>query len=201
VQGDPAPAPLRVSVTSLTQVVTVQSEVDWLRVLLATLAANGDVQIVADPSRLAPGIRRGTVRIGPVGVEVAVTVLAAAPLLVAVEPARVAIGTDDTEIMVRGSGFTNRTMVQLQTVPWGLTPVRFVDSTTLRFTLPKTYFSAEFNHSITVQNPDSAVSKPVSLAVGRPAPAIASRGVVSAASYAGDVISPGEILTIFGENF
>jgi len=201
VQGDLPPAPLRVSVTSLTQAITVQAEVDWLRVLPATLAANGDVQIMADPSRLAAGIHRGAVRIGPVGVEVAVTVLAAAPLLAAVEPARVAIGTDDTEIMLRGSGFTNRTAVQLQTVPWGLTPVRFVDSTTLRLMLPKAYFSAETNHSITVQNPDSAVSKPVSLAVGRPAPSIAAKGIVSAASYAGDVVSPGEILTIFGENF
>ncbi|MFN0103959.1 MAG: IPT/TIG domain-containing protein [Bryobacteraceae bacterium] len=87
------------------------------------------------------------------------------------------------------------------TVPWLLSPVRFVDATTLRFTLPKPYFSAEYNHSITVSNPDSAVSKPVSLAVGRPAPSIASRGIVSAASFAGDVISPEEIITLFGENF
>ena len=40
----------------------------------------------------------------------------------------------------------------------------------------------------------------MSLAVGRSAPSIASKGIVSAASYAGDVISPGEILTIFGQN-
>lgn len=201
VVGDPLPAPLRLSVSGLTQSVAIQSAVDWLRPSPTTLAASGTVQIQPELSRLGPGTYRGVVRVGPVDVDVATTILAAAPLLSAVEPARIAIGTDDTEITLRGTGFTNRTTVQLQTNLWQLTPIRFIDSTTLKLTLPKTYFSAEFNHSITVQNPDSAASKPVSLAVGRPAPSIAAKGIVSAASYAGDVISPGEILTLFGENF
>jgi uncharacterized protein (TIGR03437 family) len=201
VQGDPPAAPLRLTIASLTQSVTIQSDVDWLRPFPTTLAGNGSVQIQPELSRLAPGTYRGVVRIGPVNVDVAATILAAAPLLSAVEPARIAIGTDDTEITLRGTGFTNRTTVRLQTNLWQLTPIRFIDSTTLKLTLPKTYFSAEYNHSITVQNPDSAFSKPVSLTVGRPAPAIAAKGIVSAASHAGDVISPGEILTLFGENF
>ena len=182
VQGDPVPGPLRLTISSLTQSVTIQSDVDWLRPSPTALAANGTVLIQPDLSRLAPGVYRGVVRIGPVNVEVAATILAAAPLLSVVEPARIAIGTDDTEITLRGTGFTNRTTVQLQTNPWQLTPIRFIDSTTLKLTLLKAYFSAEYNHSITVQNPGSAISKPVSLAVGRPAPAIAAKGIVSAAS-------------------
>ena len=196
VQGEIVPPAQPVTVNAA---VVASAEEPWLRVT-QSLA----VSIV--PAGLAPGIYRGTVRLTPASgvagsVPVTLNVLAAAPLLSAVEPARVAIGADDTEITLRGTGFTNRTTVQLQTVLWLLSPVRFVDATTLKLTLPKTYFSAEYNHSITVQNPDSAISKPVSLAVGRPAPAIASKGIVSSASYAGDVISPGEILTIFGENF
>lgn len=201
VQGDPSPAPLRLTVASLTQSVTIQSDVDWLRPFPTTLATNGTIQIQPELGRLTPGTYRGVIKIGAVNVDVSATIQAAAPILSSVDPARVPIGTDDTEITLRGAGFTNRTTVQLQTVPWQLTPIRFIDPTTIKFTLPKTYFSAEFNHSITVQNPDSAISKPVSLAVGRPAPNIANKGIVSAATYSGDVISPGEILTIFGQNF
>ncbi|MFN0103387.1 MAG: IPT/TIG domain-containing protein [Bryobacteraceae bacterium] len=198
VQGDSLPVAQLVTVNGASGLVASTVEA-WLRVT-PSLA----VSVV--PAGLAPGIYRGTVRLTPPTgvagtVSVTLNVLAAAPLLTAVEPARVAIGTDDTEITLRGSGFTNKTTVQLATLPWLLSPVRFVDSTTLRLTLPKPYFSAETNHSITVSNPDSAVSKAVSLAVGRPAPSIASRGIVSAASFAGDVISPGEIITLFGENF
>jgi uncharacterized protein (TIGR03437 family) len=82
-----------------------------------------------------------------------------------------------------------------------LSAIRLVNSSTLRLTLLKSFFEGEYNHVFTVKNPDSAVSKPVSLAVGRPAPNITNKGILSAASYAGDVISPGEILTLFGENF
>ncbi|OYW10721.1 MAG: hypothetical protein B7X34_04255, partial [Acidobacteriia bacterium 12-62-4] len=198
VQGESAPAAQAVTASAAGGLVASAVE-PWLRVTPAL-----SVSVV--PAGLAPGVYRGTIRLTPPNgvpgtIVVTLNVLAAAPVLSAVEPSRVAIGADDTEITLRGAGFTNRTTVQLQTIPWLLSPVRFVDSTTLKLTLPKPYFSAEYNHSITVQNPDSAISQPVSLAVGRPAPAIAAKGILSAASYAGDVISPGEILTLFGENF
>jgi len=206
VQGDTAPLTAPVTIGGLNGQVFSAVSVAWLRVTPSSLGVSGTLTVSVDAGGLAPGVHQGAVRLTPTSGEamsigVNLTVLAVAPTLSGVAPALVPVGTDDTEITLRGTGFTNRTTVQLQTVPWGLTPVRFVDSTTLRFTLPKPYFSAEYNHSITVQNPESAISKPVSLAVGRPAPAIAAKGIVSAASYAGDVISPGEMLTIFGENF
>jgi hypothetical protein len=206
VQGDALPAAVAATVSGLTGSLVLSSVETWLRVTPGALAGPGAISIGVNPTGLAPGVYQGTVRLTPAAgtagtVEVVLTVLAAAPLLTAVEPGRVAIGSDDTEITLRGIGFTNRTTVQLDTIAWMLTPVRFVDATTLRLTLPKMSFSAEYNFSITVSNPDSAVSKPVSLSVGRPAPSIAAKGIVSAASYAGDVISPGEILTLFGENF
>jgi len=206
VQGDAPPAAAPIAIGSLTGQVFAAPSVPWLRVTPAGLGVSGTMTVSADPSGLPPGVYQGSIKLTPstgdaTSVDVTLTVLAQAPILSAVSPALVPVGTDDTEITLRGSGFTNKTTVQIATVPWVLSPVRFVDSTTLRFTLPKPYFSAETNHSITVQNPDSVLSKPVSLAVGRPAPAIAAKGIVSAASFAGDVISPGEIITIFGENF
>ena len=206
VQGEAPPATVAISVTGLTGQVFAAPSVAWLRVSPLGLGVSGTMSVSVDTSALPPGVHQGSIKLTPstgdgTSVEVTLTVLAQAPNLSAVSPALVPVGTDDTEITLRGSGFTNRTTVQIATVPWVLSPLRFVDSTMLRFTLPKAYFSAETNHSITVQNPDSAVSKPVSLAVGRPAPLIAAKGIVSAASYVGDVISPGEILTLFGENF
>ena len=206
VKGDAPPPASPITISGLTGQIFATLSVPWLKATPMGLGVSGTITVSVDPSALAPGAHQGTVRLTPstgeaVVVDVTVSVLAAAPGLSAIQPALVPTGSDDTEITLSGTGFTNRTTVQIQTVLWQLTPIRLIDSTTLKFTLPKTYFSAEYNHSITVQNPDSAVSKPVSLAVGRPAPAIAAKGIVSSASYAGDVISPGEILTIFGENF
>lgn len=206
IKGDPAPPPVALGITGLNGQVFATVSDGWLRVTPAGLGVSGTMSVSVDASTLMPGVYQGSIKLTPssgeaTSVGIVLTVLAAAPGLFSVEPAHVAIGTDDTEITLRGSGFTSNTSVQLATVPWLLSPVRFVDSTTLRFTLPKLYFSGEANHSITVQNPDSAASAPVSVSVGRPPLAIAPRGIVSAASFTGDVISPGEILTIFGENF
>ena len=205
-QGEPVPPPLPLVISNLNGQVFAAPTVTWLRVSPAGLGVSGTIAVTVNPAGLAPGLHTGSIKLTPTTgeaatIDVGLTVLAAAPRLQQVEPPLVPVGADDTEITLRGSGFTSGTTVQLQTIPWLLSPVRFVDSTTLKLTLPKPYFSAEYNHSITVQNPDSAVSQPVSLTVGRPAPAIAPNGILSAASYAGDVISPGEILTLFGENF
>lgn len=205
VKGETAPASAEIGITDLTGQVFAMVSDNWLRVTPAGLGVSGKMSVSVDASALAPGVYQGMIRLAPsagdvVTVGVTFTVLATAPVLRSVEPGRIDVGTDDTEITLRGSGFTSKTSVQLNTVPWMLSPVSFVDAGTLRFTLPKLYFSGETNHSITVQNPDSAASAPVPLTVGPPAPAIAANGIVNAASYAGGVLSPGEMLTIFGEN-
>ena len=183
-QGESVPPAQTVGVNGAVNGLVATAIEPWLRVTPA-------LAVSMNPSGLTPGIYRGMVRLTPptgVAGTVAVTlnVLAAPPILTAIEPARLSIGSDDTEITLRGSGLSNKTTVQVQTLPWVLSPVLFVDSSTLRFRIPKPYFSGETSYSITVQNPDSAISKPASLAVGRPAPAIAAKGIVSAASFAGD---------------
>jgi hypothetical protein len=197
VQGEGAPLPQTFTVSVAGVVASIAEP--WLRV-------TPGYSVSVNPAGLAPGVYRGSVRLTPpsgVAGAVAVTlnILAAAPELLAVEPGRVAVGTDDLEITLRGNGFTAATTIQIDGNPWMLSAIRLVNGSTLRLTLLKSFFEGEYNHIFTVKNPDSAVSKPVSLAVGRPAPSIAAKGIVSAASYAGDVISPGEILTLFGENF
>ena len=206
IQNGPSPMPVSLAVEGLTQSATVQSSDSWLSVAPGTLAASGMLQLSVDPSTLRPGVSRAVVRLTPASgvpaiVNVSVSVLSPAPLLSSVEPAGVPIGSDDTEITLRGSGFTNSTLVMLETNPWTLSPVRIVDSSTIRFQMPKAFFAAETNFSFTVKNPDSAISKAAGLSVGRPAPAVAAGGIVNAASFSGQAISPGEIISIFGENF
>ena len=206
IQGALSTIPVSVAVQGLTQSATVQSSDSWLSVAPGTLAASGMLQLSVDPSTLRPGVSRAVVRLTPASgvpaiVNVSVSVLSPAPLLSSVEPAGVPIGSDDTEITLRGSGFTNSTLVMLETNPWTLSPVRIVDSSTIRFQMPKAFFAAETNFSFTVKNPDSAISKAAGLSVGRPAPAVAAGGIVNAASFSGQAISPGEIISIFGENF
>lgn len=206
VQNDPPPTAAMVAVQNLNGTASVQVSHPWLRVSPATLTASGAIQISIDPSGLSPGTHRGSVSIVPptgvpVSTVVSLNLLAPAPVLTGIEPGLVSVGAADTEITIYGSGFTNLTTVQVDTIPYLTSMVRFIDGSTLKLTLPRSYFSSAYNYAVTVQNPDSATSKSVSLTVGRPAPAIASGGIVSAASFSGQVISPGEIVTIFGENF
>ena len=185
-QGESAPAAVSLAITGLTGQVFAEPSVPWLRVTPAGLGVSGTMAVTANPAGLLPGVHQGTIRLSPTSgtpadIGVIFTILAAAPILTVVDPPLVPIGSDDTVITIRGTGFTNRSAVQIETVPWLLSPVTFVDSSTLRMTLPKSYFSAEYNFGITVSNPDSAISKAVSLSVGRPGPAIAAGGIISAA--------------------
>jgi len=207
VQNDATPPPpVSIAVYGLTQTVTVQASETWVRVSANSLTTSGTFQVSIDPTTLRPGSSQATVTIAPtmgVSASILVTVntLAPAPLISSVEPSHLGIGSADTEITLHGSGFTNQTAVMLDTNPWILSAVRIVDASTIRFVMPRSYFAAENNFSITVKNADSAISKAMGLSVGLPAPAIGDGGIVSAASFAGLVLSPGEIITIFGENF
>jgi len=111
------------------------------------------------------------------------------------------MGSDDRIIVVYGSGFTSASTLQVDGIPWLVTPVQFVDGSTLKFSMPANYFSAQYNHTIAVQNPQSALSNVLSVSVGVPAPLFTSASVVNAASYAAGAVAPGEIVTVFGSNF
>jgi len=206
VQSGPSPPAARVSVSGLTSPAIVETKEPWLLLSPRTLTSAGTLTVSISATLLSPGISRGTIQITPavgtaVSVPVTATVLAAAPVLRTVEPARIAVGSADTEIILRGAGFSAQTVVLLNTIPWNDSQVRVVDTSTIRLTLPRPYLAKESNLSFAVRNPNSAISEAAGVSVGGPYPSIAPSGIVSAASFVGGVISPGEIVTIFGENF
>jgi uncharacterized protein (TIGR03437 family) len=199
VQGDPAPAPRIVTVSG--PAYTVKISAPWLNAATGT----GGLSISVNPAMLTPGMYSATVTLTPsagtsAAVDVGLTVLAPAPILTRIEPALVAVAADDTSVTIRGSGFTSGAVLQVDGLPWTITPVRFVDSSTLQFSMPRAYFSVQFNHTIAVQNPNSALSNVLSLAVGAPAPYFTAASVTNAGSYTTGAVAPGEIITIFGTN-
>ncbi len=173
--------------------------VPWLSVT----AAPGGLTISVNPATLLPGVYTGTITLTPsdgtaATIDVVATILAAAPVLTSIQPALVAIGSDDTSVTVHGSGFETDSVLQVDGLPWTATPTQFVDSSTLQFSMPRSYFSVQYNHAIAVQNPNSALSNALSLAVGALPPQFTAASVVNAASFAGGPVAPGEIVTIFG---
>ena len=173
------------------------SPVSWLGVS----ASGTTLSVAPNPAGLAPGTYTTSLSLlptsgTPASVDITFTVLAAAPMLTSADPSLIPINSGATTVTFHGSGFSNVTIVLLYTVPF--TPVQFVDSSTLRITLPASDLNGTNNLLFSVKNPDSDVSNPVSVAIGVPAPLITA--VVNAASFASGPVAPGEIVTIFGSN-
>src|SRR5260370_417807 len=137
----------------------------------------------------------------PATVAVTLPVLAPAPMLTSIDPTLVAIGSDDTTITLHGSGFTPNSTILFGGFSWTVTPVQYIDSSTLKFSIPAIQFTVAYNYTIAVQNSQSALSNVLSVSVGVPAPLFTSASVVNAASYATGAVAPGEIVTVFGSNF
>ncbi len=207
VQGGTSPALQNVSVAGSAALgFTATPSASWLSVSPVSATTPASLGITVNPAGLAPGNYTATISLSPAlgtptSVDVALTVQAAGPLLQALTPSFVALGSNDTAITLQGSGFTSNSKVLLFQVPWTDTPVIFVNSTTLQIVIPNRYFTVANAFQFSVQNPLSVPSAPQVLSVGRPAPQISSGGVVNAASYSGAAVSPGEIVTIFGANF
>ena len=97
-----------------TQSIVVNGEVNGLvaTAIEPWLGVTPALAIIVNPAGLPPGVYRGTVRLTPPSgvagtLDVMLVVLAAAPILAAVEPARLATGSDDTEVTLRGAGFSS----------------------------------------------------------------------------------------------
>lgn len=180
---------------------TVGTSVSWL---LAT-ASGSTVAVSVNPAGLLPGTYNGTLTLSPperppAQIDINLTVESATPLLSSVDPYLIAIGTDDQTITLHGTGFSRTSALLVDGISWTITPLHFVDGETVQFSMPATYFSVQYNHSIAVQNPQSALSNVLSLSVGVLAPSFTAASVVNAGSFAGGAVAPGEIVTIFGTN-
>jgi uncharacterized protein (TIGR03437 family) len=195
VQGGAVPS--RQTITVNGGSFTATGTASWLAL---SPSANA-ISVNVNPAGLAPGTYTTSLQLlpavgTPASVDISLTVLAAAPVLTSVDPSFIPINSDPTTVTFHGSGFTKDTIVFLYSV--GFTPVQFVDSSTLRITLPANDLNGTNNFVFTVKNPDSDVSNPVSVAIGVPAPQITA--LVNAASFAPGPVAPGEIVTIFGSN-
>jgi uncharacterized protein (TIGR03437 family) len=195
IQGQAVPSAQSITVAG--GAFTATSPVPWLSV--STVGAT--VSLTPNPAGLAPGTYTTSLSLlpssgTPATVDITLTVLAAAPTLTSADPSFIPINSDPTTVTFHGSGFTKDTIVFLYSVSF--TPVQFVDSSTLRITLPANDLNGTNNFVFTVKNTDSDVSNPVSVAIGVPAPQITA--VVNAASFATGPVAPGEIVTIFGTN-
>jgi uncharacterized protein (TIGR03437 family) len=173
--------------------------------LTATTTVPGSVSIAINASELAPGTYNGTVSLTPQAgtpatVDVALTVLASAPVLSSITPALVGIGSGDTVITIHGSGFVSQTTLLLDGTPWQQTPVTVVNSGTLQVTFPKAALAAQATFALSAQNPQSAVSNVLTLTVGQLGPQFSAATVLNAASFTGGPVAPGEIVSIFGTN-
>ena len=176
----------------------------WISATPSGPAPPNNVQVSVNPAGLTPGTYSGTVTLHPTSgdpvatIDVSVVVYAPAPVLISLEPALVAIGSDDTLITITGSGFVSASTVLVGNVLWTMSPVTIVNSTTITFKIPKLYFTGLPNYPITVQNPQSLASNSIAVSVGHPAPSIATGGIVNAASYAPPPVSVGELVVIYG---
>jgi uncharacterized protein (TIGR03437 family) len=199
--GGPLPASQQVTVSSSAGAssFTPSSNATWLTFTASGNYTPATLTISVNPSALTPGNYPGTIQIdSQTSIQVTLNVLAAAPNVTSAAPATIAAGSSTTIVTITGTGFESGAVVQLNGTSL---PTVFVNSTTLQFTLVQSYLAQPTTLSLTVMNPQSAPSTPITLVVGVPAPQFTAASVVNAASYSKGAVAPGEIVTIFGSNF
>ena len=199
--GDPVPPSQTVSVTNSGGAVSFSpsSTAAWLKVTASSTVTPAKLTISVDPSGLNPGTYTGSIQIdSQTSVQVSLSVFAAAPPVTGISPTSVPVGSGTTVITISGSGFQQGAMVQLN---GAALPTTFVNSGMLQINLDKSNLTQPGTLSLTVLNPQSVPSNPVTFTIGTPAPVFAGTGVVNAASYASGSVAPGEIVTVFGSNF
>jgi uncharacterized protein (TIGR03437 family) len=199
VQGSPSPSPQTVTVSGGSFIGTPSA--DWL------VAANqpGSVSVSVNPTNLAPGTYAASLILTPASgtpatVSVTLAVFAPAPVLTSIDPPLIPVGSNDTTVTLHGSGFTPNSAVLVDGILWSATPIQYIDGSTLKFSVPANELNVSYNHPVTVQNPQSALSAAVLMSVGVPPPNFTAASVVNAGSFGGGPIAPGEIVTIFGTN-
>jgi hypothetical protein len=77
-------------------------------------------------------------------------------------------------------------------------PTNYVSGIQLTGLVAANLIAAPGTAVVTVVNLGGATSKPVSLTINSPGISISPSGIVNSASYAGDSVSPGEIVVIYG---
>jgi uncharacterized protein (TIGR03437 family) len=198
--GGSVPPSQTVRITSTAPGLTFMpsSASSWLKVMSSSTTTPAMLTVSVDPAGLSPGPYSGKIQIDPqTSVQVNLTVLAPAPTVMGVAPQSVPVGADTTIVMVTGSGFQQGAVVQVNGVAF---PTTFIDSGTLQFPLDKSSLKQQATLAITVMNPQSAPSSPLTLTIGTPAPQLTAASITNAANFTSGPVAPGEIISIFGMN-
>jgi len=196
VSGTPSNAVTGV-VTSPATPVTLTVSLD--PVALAALAPQtapyvGKITIVASGPPVAVKSQTITVNL---------TVNSSPPTISSVWPTSLPLGSVVAAwVTVMGTNYYSATVVKVQGITGTLTP-KLVSATELSVQIPASMLATPTTLNLIASNPapglDSTVTAKCAIAVASPI-AIYTNGVVSAASYASDAVSPGELITIFGTN-
>jgi len=201
VPGGPPPAPQRVDLTGEPIAFSTAASAAWLTIVPRTGTVPQSLQ--ARVALLGPGSYSADVVVTPASgdptvIPVTLTVLAPAPLLTAVDPTLVPIGSDDTVVTFGGDGFTPQSKLRLYDADYPIAP-EFVDARTLRLKMPWQSFVEAASYRFSVVNPGSDISQPVIVSVGQLSPSIVS--AVNAASGVQGPVARGELVALAGANF
>jgi uncharacterized protein (TIGR03437 family) len=191
---------------------TATAGAKWLTVAPAVgvvlPGAENILTITVDTTALAP---QATVYTGKItlalsgastkaqNITVNVTVNSAAPTITSVWPNLLPLNGAAQTITITGTGFYTATVAMVQGVTTPLATTTFKDSSTLlQAVVPASLLTASATLNVLVANPaPGGNSGTLPVTVGNAASIL---GIVNAGSFASGSVSPGEIVTIFGNN-
>jgi trimeric autotransporter adhesin len=164
--------------------------------------------ITVDTTTLAPQVTPYTAKVTLAlsgastkaqNITVNVTVNSAAPTITQVWPNQLPLNGPAQTITITGTGFYNATVAMVQGVATPLTTTTFKDSSTLlQAVVPSSLLTAAVTLNVLVSNPaPGGNSGTLPVTVGNSASIL---GIVNAGSFASGSVSPGEIVTVFGNN-
>ncbi len=171
--------------------------------------AENILTITVDTTTLAPQVTpytgKVTLALGGASakaqnITVNVTLNSAPPMITSVWPNQLPLNGLAQTITIVGSGFYNATVAMVQGVATPLTTTTFKDSSTLlQAVVPASLLTAAVTLNVSVSNPapGGGNSAALPVTVGNAASIL---GIVNAGSFASGSVSPGEIITVFGNN-
>ena len=175
--------------------------------LSAKPSSDSSFAVAVNSGALRPGRFGGTVRVSPsdgstpLDLPVSLTLLSPAPVITSADPAALPITTGDVLVSIYGSGFDSSAVASVSLFNSMSYPLAttFVTSNILRVIVPNALLGQSVSFGVTVANSGSAVSNPITLAIGRGGPQITTQSVYGASGLA-QAVAPGETITIYGAN-
>jgi uncharacterized protein (TIGR03437 family) len=179
---------------------------NWLSISpksgIAFPAFPAQIAVTVNPVNLAPGVYKGTINLSAPQaanksqtVTVNLTVTAGAPAITSIWPTQVAAGAGATQITITGTNFFSGSVVKSGSSNLSSS---LLGPEVIIATVPASLLAAAGTVPLVVGNAGAGGgdSAPATLTVLAAGPRI--NAIVSAASFTGTTVAPGEMLTIFG---